>query len=226
MGVPKQWNGGHVGVLNHSSVSWTLFLCKRSLLFQQIWKHSIAHITVVTIKCVQVGRLAFLDSHCTGGGWSVAVVSSVAVWSSHLSTNRMRFYFFQSKCVVIVSSLCDFPTRGGLWYDFCSFRFPDPVEDLSMKQFCSVFPDRFLENFTEVRSMFETFLAQGICLYVGELESLGLGWKHKPRAQIDPFIMNSILFRKKTYSSLAKHLTLGRANGRKMTIVFFYLVFS
>ena len=44
----------------------------------------------------------------------VAVVSSVAVWSSHLSTNRMRFFFFQSKCVVIVSSSCDFPTRGGL----------------------------------------------------------------------------------------------------------------
>ena len=69
------------------------------------WKHSMADITVVTIKCVQVGRLAFLDSQCTGGGCSVAVVSSVAVWSSHLSTNRMRFYFFQSKCVVIVSSL-------------------------------------------------------------------------------------------------------------------------
>ena len=45
---------------------------------------------------------------------SVAVVSSVAVWSSHLSTNRMGFYSFQSKCVVIVSSSCDFPTRGGL----------------------------------------------------------------------------------------------------------------
>ena len=45
---------------------------------------------------------------------SVAVVSPVAVWSSHLATNRMRFYFFQSKCVVIVSSSCDFPTRGGL----------------------------------------------------------------------------------------------------------------
>ena len=39
-----------------------------------------------------------------------------------------------------------------------------------MKQFCSVFPDGFLENFTEVRSMFETFLAQRICSYVGELE--------------------------------------------------------
>ena len=45
---------------------------------------------------------------------SVAVVSSVAVCSSHLSTNRMRFYFFQSKCVVIVSSPFDFLSRGGL----------------------------------------------------------------------------------------------------------------
>ena len=27
----------------------------------------------------------------------------------------MRFYFFQSKCVVIVSSPCDFPTREGLY---------------------------------------------------------------------------------------------------------------
>ena len=32
--------------------------------------------------------------------------------------------------------------------------------------------------------MFETFLGQRICSYVGELESLGQGWKHKPRAQI------------------------------------------
>ena len=36
---------------------------------------------------------------------SVAVVSSVVVMSSHLITNRMRFYFFQSKCVVNVSLL-------------------------------------------------------------------------------------------------------------------------
>ena len=28
-----------------------------------------------------------------------------------------------------------------------------------------------LENFTEVRSMFETFLGQRICSYVGELEA-------------------------------------------------------
>ena len=57
----------------------------------------------------QRGLEPSLDDRC-----SVAVLSSVAVWSSHLSTNRMGFYFFQSKCVVIVSSSCDFPTRGGL----------------------------------------------------------------------------------------------------------------
>ena len=48
-----------------------------------------------------------------------------------------------------------------------------------MKQFGSVFPDGFLQNFTEVRSVFETFLTQRICSYVGELESLD-----KDRAQI------------------------------------------
>ena len=82
------------------------------------------------------------------------------------------------ECVSISSnqsSPCDFPTRGGLEYEFCSFRCPYPVEDLYMKQFWSVFADGFLENFTEVRSMFETFLGQRICSYVGELESLGQG---------------------------------------------------
>ena len=44
-----------------------------------------------------------------------------------------------------------------------------------MIQFWSVFPYVFLENFTEVLSMFETFLGQRICSYVGELESLGEG---------------------------------------------------
>ena len=146
------------------------------------WKHSLCPDKMCPGSLL--GRLAFPESQCTGGRCCVAVVFSVAVCSSHLSTNRMRFYFFQPKCVVIVSSLCDFPAREGLWYEFCSFRFLDPVEDLSMKQFCSVFPDEFLENFTKVRSMFETFLAQRICSYVGELESLGQGWKHKPRAQI------------------------------------------
>ena len=32
--VPKQWKGGHVCVPNQSWGSWTLFLCKRFLLFQ------------------------------------------------------------------------------------------------------------------------------------------------------------------------------------------------
>ena len=32
--VPKQWNGCHVCVPNQSCGSWTLFLCKRFLLFQ------------------------------------------------------------------------------------------------------------------------------------------------------------------------------------------------
>ena len=41
------------------------------------------------------------------------------------------------------------------------------------KQFWSVFPDGFLENFTGVRSMLETFLGKRICSYVEELESLG-----------------------------------------------------
>ena len=53
--------------------------------------------------------------------------------------------------------------------------FVRPVEDLCMKQFWSVLPDGFLENFTEVRIMFETFLGQRICSSVGELESLGQG---------------------------------------------------
>ena len=34
IGVPKPWNGGHVGVPNKSGGSWTLFLCKHFLLFQ------------------------------------------------------------------------------------------------------------------------------------------------------------------------------------------------
>ena len=32
--VPKQWNGGHVGVPNKSCGNWVPFLCKRFLLFQ------------------------------------------------------------------------------------------------------------------------------------------------------------------------------------------------
>ena len=72
-----------------------------------------------------------------------------------------------------MSSTFDFPTRGGLYYEFCSFRFADAVEDLCMKQCWSVFSDGFVENFTGVRSLFETFLGQRICSYVGEVESVG-----------------------------------------------------
>ena len=56
---------------------------------------------------------------------SVAVVSSVVVMSSHI-TNRMQFYFFQSKCVAIVSSACHFPSRGGMQSKSVkrSLRFP------------------------------------------------------------------------------------------------------
>ena len=45
-----------------------------------------------------------------------------------------------------------------------------------MKQFWSVFPDWFLENFTGVRIIFETFLCQRI-RYVHMLESYGTGMK-------------------------------------------------
>ena len=34
IGIPKQWNGGHVGVPNQSCGRWTIFLCKPFLLFQ------------------------------------------------------------------------------------------------------------------------------------------------------------------------------------------------
>ena len=57
---------------------------------------------------------------------SVAVVSSVVVMSLHLITNGMQFYFFQSKCVAIVSSACHFITRGGMQCKSVkrSLRFP------------------------------------------------------------------------------------------------------
>ena len=39
---------------------------------------------------------------------------------------------------------------------------------------------------------------------------------------INAFIIDSVLFCHKTYSSLARNLTLGRANGRMMTIAFYF----
>ena len=123
---------------------------------------------------------------------SVAVVSSVTVWASHLSTNRMCFYFFQSKWVVIVSSPGDFSTRScrRLVYETGLERFPRWV---------------FGEFYRSAKLMFESFLAQRICSYVGEPESLWEGWKHKPCAQIksskkdsnkknDPVRRNAMIF--------------------------------
>ena len=51
-----------------------------------------------------------------------------------------------------------------------------------MKQFWSVFPNGFLEDLKKFEVC--SLLSSVICSYVGELESLGRGWKHKPRAQI------------------------------------------
>ena len=54
IGVPKQWNGGHIGVPRQSCGSWTLFLCKRSLLFHYNFSQMLArwvktlHINVVS----------------------------------------------------------------------------------------------------------------------------------------------------------------------------------
>ena len=42
-------------------------------------------------------------------GCSVSPSYVAFYMSSRLITNRMRFYFFQSKCVVIVSSACHLP---------------------------------------------------------------------------------------------------------------------
>ena len=62
IGVPKQWNGGHVGVLNQSCGSWTLFLMQ-TLSFvpknlyrcwPREWKHSTAISRMVVGKNVHV----------------------------------------------------------------------------------------------------------------------------------------------------------------------------
>ena len=79
--------------------------------------------------------------------------------------------------ILLWSSLLHVTSQLGEGYSMIFVRFPDPVEDLRMKQFWSVFLDGFLENFTEVWSMFETSLSERICSYLGELESLGQGWK-------------------------------------------------
>ena len=45
----------------------------------------------------------------------VAVVSSAVVMSTYLTTNRMRFYFFRSKCIVNMSSTWGGTVYPSLW---------------------------------------------------------------------------------------------------------------
>ena len=60
IGVQKQWNGGHVGVPNQSSGSWTLFFCKRFLLFQEICIDA-GHVSENTLlNWSQVGVISML----------------------------------------------------------------------------------------------------------------------------------------------------------------------
>ena len=69
------------------------------------------------LKCLNVAVVFYVVFY---------VMVYVVVMSSHIITNRMQFYFFQSKCVVIVSSACHFPTRGGMQSKTVkiSLRFP------------------------------------------------------------------------------------------------------
>ena len=59
---------------------------------------------------------------------------------------------------MIVSSSCDFPTRGVLYYEFGSLRFFFFLYRLvKVKEFRSV---SFVSFFLEVRSVFQTFFGQ------------------------------------------------------------------
>ena len=115
---------------------------------------------------------------------------SVAVVSSPLQFGPLTYQ--PTECVFISSS------QSWLWS--CLLHVTSQLgEGCSMSLFVSFswccgrlvyetvlerFPRWLFGGFKEVWSMFETFLGQSICSYVGELESLGQGWKHKPRAQI------------------------------------------
>ena len=77
IGVPKPWNGGHVGVPNKSCGSWTLFLCKQYLLFQQI--------------CIDAGHVSenvLYSRTFTNGQLSTTVTSlqRSPLYNGHLST--------------------------------------------------------------------------------------------------------------------------------------------
>ena len=58
----KQWNGSHVGVPNQSSGSWTISLCKRFLLFQEICIDA-GHVSENTLflRCVHTVHTANMD---------------------------------------------------------------------------------------------------------------------------------------------------------------------
>ena len=83
----------------------------------------------------------------------------------------------------VTSQLGEGSSMSVVWVLFVSLSWSCGGLALCTKQSWSVFPNGFLENFTEVWSLFETFLGQRIFSYVGELESLGQGWKHNQRVR-------------------------------------------
>ena len=111
------------------SNNWEEMVQSLSLTWSQLWKFLGTKEQFTSEKSSNPKALTW-STNLGVGGWNmpslrsvlqvlqVSIValqlSSVVVMSSHLITNRMRFYFFQSKCVVIVYSACHFPTRGGM----------------------------------------------------------------------------------------------------------------
>ena len=91
--------------------------CFLSDLFLGVQRFARAVRSLHHLKCLNVAVVFYVVFY---------VVVYVVVMSSHIITNRMQFYFFQSKCVVIVSSACHFPTRGGMQSKTVkrSLRFP------------------------------------------------------------------------------------------------------
>ena len=93
---------------------------------------------------------AWEDAVRGGKVCNVAFVSSVAVWSSHLSTNRMRFYFFQSllwSCLLHVTSQlgegCSMSMmlwKTCVWNSFGAFSPMGFLEDLKKFEVCSKLP--------------------------------------------------------------------------------------
>ena len=97
----------YVGVLScHRSK-----ICQKDSPHQNVFKLTLSrksfYVFALTPKIQDYTEMS-TDEGC------VLCLSLIIIMSSHLITNRMRFYFFQSKCVVNVSSACHFPTRGGM----------------------------------------------------------------------------------------------------------------